>query len=328
MRILRVGDPHVKPNNMAESQKLLQFIHDMVLQQKPDRLEILGDLFHTHSMLRLEVVAFWDSWLDRLSDIVETVVIVGNHDQSGDYSSRNNALSVFKRIVKPTLHIVENSSIKDGVAYMAYYHGNEEFIAQANKLKLEGGKYLVCHATFDGSKYESGTYAPDGIDPAKIEFDLIISGHIHSTQRIERGNQVVIYPGTAKWDTLSDANEKKGIWLFEHDDITGKILKETIFPTNEICTPIVSLQWQEGTDMPAFPEKAKVSIELVGSSDWVAKQRAILKGTVSLQSKITDKSKRSDRNAGKSFADFLLNLYKSSTDRAALLEYAKELGFV
>jgi UDP-2,3-diacylglucosamine pyrophosphatase LpxH len=84
MKIVRVGDPHIRPQNIAEAELLMQFIYNLCTGAPTDRLEILGDLFHTHAVVRLEVLEFWNKWLQRFSDVIETVVLVGNHDLSGD----------------------------------------------------------------------------------------------------------------------------------------------------------------------------------------------------------------------------------------------------
>lgn len=324
MKILRIGDPHIKPVNIDECEALMHFIHDTVLNEKPDRLEILGDLFHTHSILRLEVINFWDSWLDILSEAVETIVLVGNHDQSGDYSADYHALSVFHRIKRRNLKIIENPQNQGIFAYVSYMHDPEKFIETANTLATQGAKVLVCHQTFNGAKYESGVYAPDGIDPSRLNFALIVSGHIHSTQAF--GN--VKYPGTPKWDTASDANEKKGIWLYEHDDTTGDIISETMISTESVVTPIVSLTWQEGEAMPEFPANARAAIELVGTSDWISKNKGLLKGKVSISSKFTDKVNKDDRKTGVDFIDFMSNHFMTTMDRPSLLKYAKEMGLI
>ena len=80
--------------------------------------------------------------------------------------------------------------------------------------------------------------------------------------------------------------------------------------------------------MPELPDNAKASVELIGSGDWVAKNKALLKGSVSVKSKITDRANREERVAGKSFLDFASNFYTTSIDRIELVNYLKELGLV
>jgi len=323
IKILRLGDPHVRPSNINESDKLLQFVVDIALEHKVDRIEILGDLFHTHSVLRLEVLEFWTDWLDTLNDLCPTYVLVGNHDQSGDYGSNSNALSVFSKLKNKNIHIVETAMIVGSIGYMAYVHDQKRFLELALGLKEQGVKTLVCHQTFAGSQYENGFYAPDGINPDDLPFEIIISGHIHAMQRFGK----VIYPGTARWDSISDSNEIKGIWLFEHDD-SGKILKETLIPTNDVCIPILSFTWQEGYEEPVIPENSRSAVELIGSSDWISKQKIKFKGKVAIKTKITDKSRSENRKTGTNLEDFMRNMFVSTMDKNSLIGYAKELGLV
>ena len=328
MKILRIGDPHIKPTNLEEAEKLMHFVNDVILERRPDRVELLGDLFHTHSIVRLEVLDFWDSWIDILSEATELYVLIGNHDRATNQEHAVHSLATIKRIRRKNLKIVENPRVDGIFGYISYYHDSQTFIDIANSCVKDGAKVLICHQTFDGSKYESGVYAPDGIDPSKIDCKLIISGHIHTRQIIKNGDQTIIYPGTPKWDTLADANEDKGIWLYEHDDVTGAIISEELIRTAHVVTKLVSLSWVEGEELPAIPSGCKVTIELIGSSEWVNKHKKALKGQFSIKTKITDRVDKAARQAGSSFQDFVQNLYVTNCDREELLKYMKELGLV
>lgn len=330
MLILRIGDPHVRPTNLDEWEKLAHFIQDKILEIKPDRVEILGDLFHTHAVLRMEVLDFWDAWLDILSEACELVVLVGNHDQTGNYESDMHALSVFKHLQRKNRNLkIVDLARKEGIyGYMPYTHSKDHFVELANGLASDGAKVLVCHQSFITSQFESGTYDPEGIDPALINFDLIISGHIHKHQICTSSGKIIIHPGTAMWHTNADANEDKGIWLYNHDDNTGAITSSELIRTAGIVTKIVELTWEEGKSLPAIPSGAKVVIELVGSSQWVSDQKKALKGQVSLKTKITDRVNKLARNPGKNFLDFISNVYVTTMDRTVLLKYMRDNGIV
>lgn len=330
MKVLRIGDPHAKVTNLAEMEKLMGFVLLMATTHAVNRIEILGDLFHNHFQIRLEVLEFWDKWLDQLSDLigVEVVVLVGNHDQSGDYKAGGHALSVFKRNKKPNLYIVDKELQLGPFGYLPYIHSSDEFLGRARKLYDAGARTLVSHTTYSGSKYESGMYAPDGIDPELLPFDTLITGHIHSRQRFSTpSGKSVIMPGTSRWDTASDANEPKGLWLVEHDGSTGKIVAEQFLDTSNVVTPIVSVTLREGDAIPTFPTNARVAVDLIGSSAWVTKMKSQLKG-YSVSTQITDKKSAVERSAGKNLEDFVTNLYVSTMDRQVLLKYMKEMGLV
>jgi DNA repair exonuclease SbcCD nuclease subunit len=333
MKILRIGDPHIKPTNLDEAEKLMHFINDYILKNQPDRIEILGDLFHTHAIVRLEVLEFWVDWIDvLLSHEIPLYVLRGNHDMASDQENCASVNSVFKLIKNKNFHYCDNprADVKfDGpFAYVSYYKDHDAFIEVANRCFAQGAKVLVCHQTFGGAKYESGIEALDGIDVAKINFDLIISGHIHTHQDIVKEGKRILYPGTPKWDTASDANEDKGIWMYEHDDITGEIKNAELIRTAGVVTKIVHLTWVEGMDQEAIPSGCKVTIELVGSSKWIEDQKISLKGLVSIKSKITDRVQRTTRNAGNSFEDFIVNKFQTDLDKTELLKHMKGLGIV
>src|ERR1035437_5622063 len=129
MNILRMGDPHAKPNNIEESEALLGFVLHKALDLKVDRLEILGDLYDTHDIVRLKVLKFWTKWLEVLSkQSFKTIVLIGNHDVSGDYSDTFSALHTAIHFENKNFKIV-NHPYHDGLyGYLPYIHDNDKFI--------------------------------------------------------------------------------------------------------------------------------------------------------------------------------------------------------
>lgn len=323
MKIIRVGDPHVKPSNIDESEALIEFVAEHALKEKVDRIEILGDLFHTHSILRLEVLEFWTWAFELLTDICEVVVLVGNHDQSGDLNSDSSSLNIYSRLRNKKLTIVSLPMTMGVFGYMPYIHDANKFVESANDLFKYGAKVLVCHQTFNGATYENGFYAPDGIDPEKIPFAQVISGHIHATQEFDK----IFYPGTPRWDSASDANQTKGIWLFEHG-ADGSFVSKTCINTDKVCKPIVAFEWKEGSPAPEIPEGSRASVTLIGTSDWIAKQKVSLRGKVSISTKITDRAKLESRKTGMSLEEYIRNSYVTSMNKDDLLRLAKEMGLV
>lgn len=322
MFILRVGDPHAKINNLEEMEALLTFVWEKAYEHKVDRIEFLGDLFHTHAILRLEVLDFWTRWLLKLSQEFQVVVLVGNHDLSGDHNSTVSALSIFTRLNNQNLHIITAPKVMGVYGYLPYFHSGEQFVLEANKLVDQGAKVIVCHQTFDGSRFENGFYAPEGIDAKKINSEIIISGHIHATQEFG----TVWYPGTPRWDMASDANQTKGIWLCQHDE-QGKLISKVLVNTDKVCSPIVSITVHEGEEICEFAPKARICVELVGSSQWISKQKAKLKGKCSIKTRITDKVNSETRKSGNSLAEFLEKHFESKI-KGRLIAYMKELGLV
>lgn len=334
MKILRVGDPHVKPNNIKESEALMDFVLLKAVELKVDRLEILGDLFDTHSIVRLEVLEFWDDWLLRLSiEDFKTIVLVGNHDLTGSYDSTYSALSVFRFIEDQQkrwdkgIKIVHEPYLDGLYGYLPYIHDNEKFVEEANKLAAQGATVLVSHPNYEGAVYDNGSALSGGVPDNRLDprFLHLIGGHIHTELELGR----IWYMGNPRWLTKSCANKKKGIWFVTHDDLTGARLTREFISTESVCMPIVSLVWKEGEDKPEIPKDSNTNIELIGSSDWVTKQKIDLKGLVSISSKITDTKKSKERKSGKNLHEFLSQYYKAEPEkRAKLLKYLGDLNLV
>jgi DNA repair exonuclease SbcCD nuclease subunit len=324
LKILYVGDQHVRVSNLEESKRLILFVVEQANKHDVDRIVLLGDANHNHDVLRLQVVEFW-TWAFELLNQGETVVLVGNHDRSNNLGDTYSALAVFSLMGLENVSII-NSPIKNNIfAYVPYIHDQTEFVKASNELYDQGARVLVCHADWDGGVYDNGYYCPNGIKPELLKFDLVIGGHIHKRQRFGK----VILPGTPRWDTASDANESKGLWLVDHDDLTGAILKEEFISTEEVCQPIISLTYREGdVTIPTWASNAKVALELVGSSVWVAQEKLKFKGRCSISTKFTDTKKIITRDPGKGFEDFLSNLFVSTSDKSELLIWAKELGII
>lgn len=328
MKILRVGDVHAKRSNLKESKALMKFVLDKALEFNVDRLELLGDLTDTHSVIQLEVQEFWDKWLLRLAcEDFSTFVLVGNHDMSGSYNSTYSSLSVFKYIeeFQNEIKIIDKPYVRDKYGYLPYIHDNEEFIEEANKLAKLGATVLVSHPNYAGAVYDNGAPIASGVDPDRLDprFLHLIGGHIHT--QLEMGR--VWYTGNPRWLTKSCANKQKGIWLCTHDE-TGKMTSKEFLSTAEVCTPIVSLTWKEGEERPEVPKNSNVNIELIGSSDWVSEQKKELVG-VSISSKLTDIKKSKVRKSGKSLHEFLSKHYQAEPEkRQKLLNYMEGLHLV
>lgn len=326
MKSIYLGDPHVQISNLDESEALMHFIVDQVLKHQPDQIVILGDLFHNFALVRTEILDFWKDWLDTISEAGKLIVLIGNHDlaNSGNDKYKSNALNVFNLMKKRNLHIVEYPQVHGCIGYVSYMHDQAEFVRVANSLKDQGAKVLVCHQDWNGSQYESGYYAPGGVDPDSLDYPLIIGGHIHKRQRFGK----VILPGTARWITSSDANEPKGLWLVHHDDQSGAIISEEFIDTSNVCSPIIQVTYKEGEAPPELPDKARITLQLVGPSVWIAQEKQKFKGKASIKSKITDTKKVEARKAGNGLEDFIKNLFVSTMDKENLLKCAKEYGIV
>lgn len=291
MKILRIGDPHVMVSNIKESVKLIDFAIKTAQERGVNTIEILGDLFHTHAVMRVEVVDFWQRMFDRFEEEgLKIRVLIGNHDQPGSREKEQlmNALNIFDtkdNSVHSHRIIINKPMVVDGIAYIPHMSDKEAFLRASKELYEQGAtKLLIAHQTFTGAQYDNGFYAEDGIDPALASQEAIISGHIHANQQIGKCD----YLGTAKWDNMSDANKDKGIWIYTHAEDRSVVSKEFI-STSEVLTPIYKHTIIEGEEEKKLYENARNYVELVGKSAWITKMKKKYKGKAQIKARPTDR---------------------------------------
>ena len=331
MKILRVGDPHIKVSNLKDAESLMDFVIETAQKEKVETIEFLGDLFHTHAIMRVEVVDFWQRVFNKIEFAgIECRVLVGNHDQPGSKEKEQimNALNIFVPEdggVDSLRTIINEPMVINNIAYIPYMSDEEAFLRASLTLFDQGAtKLLVAHQTFTGATYENGFYAEDGIDPAFVNQEAIISGHIHKQQLIGK----CWYQGTPKWDTMSDANEDKGIWIYEHNK-DGSVESKSFISTAEVVTPIYKHTVNEGDDEPKLIEGARNYIEFKGKSAWITKMKKKYKGKASIKARPTDrKSVKVDSQNLVSINEYLSKSFEvvDGVDKKDVSDYLEKIN--
>jgi metallophosphoesterase superfamily enzyme len=57
MKILIIGDCHLKVNNLLAGRKLLSWLKEINVQYRPELIVNLGDFFNDHAVLRAEILS-------------------------------------------------------------------------------------------------------------------------------------------------------------------------------------------------------------------------------------------------------------------------------
>jgi DNA repair exonuclease SbcCD nuclease subunit len=225
MKYVLVGDIHNQITSMKDVEKLFQVVASTAAENEARTVIFMGDLFHTHSVLRQEIIQSYRSLMMKLKDHgLHTIIIVGNHDGSSPSSVEVNAIRLTLNDVVDLI-VDKPVSIEAGTMVMIPFIKTKElFVSTANELAFKA-KALFCHQTFDGSHYENGFYAPDGIDQNLINIPKIFTGHIHSHEKLGK----VFNLGSSRQVTASEANQDKKIWVYDSDinDIVASVSTNT-----------------------------------------------------------------------------------------------------
>ena len=224
-KFLLVGDLHVQLNNLEDTQIIFDTIRSLVAERNIDHVVYLGDIYHTHSVMRQEVVKIVRDNIKSTkgTNQAQPIVLVGNHDLIGPTNNSANALTL---TLSGEATVIDKPYSASGFyTFMPFTPDNNEFISKCNEL---GGEFLFCHQTFDGSRFENGFYAPGGVDQNKISQKLIISGHIHKAQTLGK----VIYVGTPRPISSAEYNDVKGLNILSIGTDDGDIYNMETIPLN------------------------------------------------------------------------------------------------
>lgn len=205
MKILCIGDPHLRINKFSLATQFLTWINKFIEEQKPDLVVNLGDSLDTHAVIRSEVI---NELMNHIYSVINLgipyVYVSGNHDYFSPKSSKYHALLPFKDKIQ-NLFIVDEPQDLFGMTFVPY-------LADGNTFPKQTQSICFAHQTFLGADYGL-VNALEGVDANTISADIIISGHIHKKHNLGK----VVYVGSPYSQDASDVDQIKGISTFDSD---------------------------------------------------------------------------------------------------------------
>lgn len=265
VKVLTIGDPHFKENNLDEMCLFVKKITTLAIEQQPDLIVVLGDVLDTHEKINIYALTESDKFHRELLKISQVVIIVGNHDRvdNQDFLSEYHAFNSYKQSKNVLIvDTVKELTLKDKrfifVPYVYPGRFKEALDTIDDPLRC---KAIFAHQEFYGAKMGAITSeVGDKWDPSS---PLIISGHVHDYQHIQNN---IIYTGTPVQHTFG--NEKKktvSVYTFESSPEKEDIWKEERFSLD-------------------LPRKRKITIESNQVVDWVCppntKVKLVITGTL------------------------------------------------
>jgi DNA repair exonuclease SbcCD nuclease subunit len=236
MKLLLVGDPHIRHTHLIDGKKLLTWVESKATELKPDLVINLGDTFDTHSVVRAEVLSEVYRHVLGVSKIAPYAMILGNHDCWKPSDSTYHALEVFKSI--NNVVVADRPVVYEGISLVPFLPDPKKWPLAPN------GGIALTHNTFIGADY--GFKIADGGVPLEAAecFDLVVSGHIHKRQDL--GN--VHYVGTPMAISAAEVDQIKGLTLLETET-----LERTFIPSPFPCWRSASIA--VGDPLPELNEK-------------------------------------------------------------------------
>ena len=193
-----------------------------VVQDNADKtaLIIAGDFFDHRQHIDINVLNVGLDIMIQLSSVVQTYIVIGNHDIYKKRDVDVNSLRVFRAL--PNVKVIDTLTllnVKSGVkfALIPWIENHEEETNLLKELKTMSD-YAIMHADISGMIYDNGRAILNGAD-SKVYGKKIYSGHIHKRQE----GKNVTYIGSPYQLKLSDIYNVKGVYtLHVNDDGTVK----------------------------------------------------------------------------------------------------------
>ena len=330
MRIIFLGDPHLRINKFSLATQFLTWINKFIAEQKPDLVVNLGDSLDTHAVIRSEAINELMKHIYHVIDLgIPYVYLKGNHDQFSPKDSKYHALLPFKDRIA-NLYVVDEPQDLFGMTFVPYLADGKDFPKKTQPI-------CVAHQTFLGADY-GPVNALEGVDANTISADIIISGHIHKKHNLGK----VVYVGSPYSQDASDANQIKGISTFDTDTFEFSFT-ETPMPSwrtlrfeisSETSTSEVHARLEHATSDRA--QAFHYLLELTGPKAEVvayiesANYLKLVKGlSIRLKTIFTDKErKKVSINAASMeqiLSEFVDRVYDGSLDKEKVLQKAKEV---
>jgi hypothetical protein len=206
--ILTIGDPHFKITNIEDSKA---FVEKCVLKAKeisPDAIVVLGDILDRHANIHTIPLTLAMEFLDKLRKISKLFLLIGNHDRinNSDFCSKYSPFFSCK--------FWENTWVADvpisfslsnfSFVFVPYVYPGR-FIEALTEWNID---YLKAKAIFAHQEFRNcrmGAIVSENGDEWPEDAPLVISGHIHNAQRLQRN---IIYVGIPMQHSFGDSTEK------------------------------------------------------------------------------------------------------------------------
>lgn len=314
MKILAVGDIHVKTSNFDIIDQLIVFMETKIKDTNPDNVVLLGDILDYHEKVITQCLNKACELIDRISKLKHVYILVGNHDYTSNtqFLTKNHWMNTLKYCSNVT--IVDTVIVKHGITFCPYVFPGRFIEALNTNPKSLQSSLIFCHQEFRGCDLGI-VKSIDGDDPSIIK-SKIISGHIHDNQQV---GDNVFYVGAPFQHSFSE-KEKRVIFLItdnEIEEIPVNIgLKKTIcVDFSDVCTL--------NTNFIKSDHLTRIIISGTLSEIKSFKKTEVYK-TLSKKSKIIFKNKSEtlqlDKNTGvKSFNDVCTSEINKETNCQVLI---------
>lgn len=247
-RIWMVTDTHfgARSNSTEWMDVMFEYMEDEFIPtleknyKEGDVLVHLGDVFDNRQTVSLKVMNRALTLFERISNIMDTYIIVGNHDIWHKKSNEVASVDMLKWI--PNVQIMKDDEkltwSNKSILLMPWRRDSDHELETLAKHR--GSDYMFCHSEVKGAMLNKYSVNDHGNEVSVFNgMKTVFSGHIHIKQK--KGN--VHFLGNPYQMTRSDANNEKGMYLldlsndkleFFENNVSPKFIKLNIMDVLEL----------------------------------------------------------------------------------------------
>ena len=224
MRITAIGDTHFRVDNINIVEILIQKIVELLRENPPDLIVLLGDILHDHERLHTIAMNKAYEFITLLRDISPVYILVGNHDMINhdQFLTDNHWMNALKHwenvtIIDKVLHLEVEG--KDLLFCPFVAPGRFIEALETHNFDWKDSDVIFAHQEFKGCKM--GAIISEIGDEWDLDNPFVISGHIHSKQTPQdnifyTGSSMQVAYGESENNIILDLNLDDSIELQEH----------------------------------------------------------------------------------------------------------------
>lgn len=216
MRIVTIGDQHIKRDSIPLSRVMVNRIVEEIDKLRPDLVVFMGDALDRFADIRLECLDLAVEMFGRCADICEIVVLIGNHDMSHhtDFLLGKHPFTALRRWSNTTVADKVIHKIINGyqLTFCPYVPTGRFYEALNTNPGWENSKVIFSHQTFAGADFERGSTA----DVWDTSHPMNLVGHWHTFRQLQPNLIYVCTP--MEHDFGEKMDPLRGITLFEIDE--------------------------------------------------------------------------------------------------------------
>ena len=211
VKVLVIGDIHIKTSNITEINIFLDKLKKYLNTESFDFIVSLGDTLDTHERIDSICLGKATDFFELLSSYSRTFVLVGNHDfiSNSQFLTNKHWLNPFK-LIKGNLKVVDtviDVTIKDNRFIFVPYVPDGRFRESLDS-KLENNWYKLSppvaifgHQLFNNVKM--GSIVSSDIEDWELPIQLVM-GHIHNKQTLD----FIYYTGSSMQHAFGESCDK------------------------------------------------------------------------------------------------------------------------